>query len=365
MSELVTRIPAEEMTTCKAWSIPEVQSKNTVSAIKKESSFFRRNREKSRENKKAKNSKINNKQAQGSVEIIEDVVLDSASGDLISAEELKNITENAEKLGREEGYGKGYEKGYEEGYQIGLKKAEEEGLKQGLDKAEEKIKAQVKEQSSQLNAIAETLLNPLEKEQKQLEKQLLDLVCQLTKATVKRELMMDSSLVLSVVQDALSCLNNKEKNVTLYLNSQDVSIVKEILAESELSISYEVDDSILAGGCRVDNQLTAIDATIEKQLESLLVSFVDKQYPPQEIPSPSSDEPSNELSSEEQEKIQPEQTQLEKAQLEKPQSEKPRSEKKQSIEAQEEALSEKESLKDDAITTPSSAAPTEESESSD
>lgn len=278
MSELVTRIPAEEMTTCKAWSLPEVQSNNTVSAIKKESNFSRRNRERSIANKKNKDLNTgSNKQTQ---EIVEDVVLDPTSGDPISANELKSVADEVEKLGREDGYKKGYKKGYEEGYQIGLKKSEEEGLKQGLEKAEEQIHAQVEDQNRRLEAIAKALLNPLEHEQEQLEKQLLGMVSQLTEAVIKRELMTDSSMVLSVIQETLLLLTNKEKNVTLYLNSQDIPVVKESLSESDLSISCEADDTLSVGGCRVDNQLTIIDASIEKQLENLLEGFVNKQYPP-------------------------------------------------------------------------------------
>ena len=275
MSDLVSIIPAEDVAACQPWDLTDMESNKTVPAVKRQHN----KRETRKKSPAPSTNKTSPSQKNSSVEAIEDVSLDSLSGDAMSADDLQKITESAEK--------EGYDKGYEEGIELGKKEGLEKGIEEGIESGKQQEDNRIQEAADHLNHIAESLLSPLKDEQEALEHKMVDIICELTRTMVKRELSIDSSLVLESVHQCLSVLQNKENNITLRLNSQDIETVKTSLANSDMNITFEADDSILAGGCQLENKSTAIDVSIEKQLAQLLDDFAHQRN----IPEPEAIEP--------------------------------------------------------------------------
>jgi flagellar assembly protein FliH len=261
MTDLVSRIPAEDIETCQAWKLQEMPSGKTIPAVKNKI-------KKDKPLSTPKKPEVDNESVTDEkVESIEDVTLNSEP---MSADNLQKITETAEK--------EGYDVGYKEGFELGKKAGEEEGIKEGLVIGEEKGQENIKESVKNLEKVAEALLLPIAEEQEKLEQQMLDIICHLTRLMVKRELNTDSSVVMESVNQCLSLLQNKENSITLFLNEQDIDRVKSGLLNNEISITYEIDAKLLPGGCRVENKSTAIDVSIEKQLDQLLDDFTHQRY---------------------------------------------------------------------------------------
>jgi flagellar assembly protein FliH len=260
MTDLVSRIPAEDIETCQPWILKEMPSGKTIPAVKNKIK-----KDKTTPSKKPEVDKesINDEK----IESIEDVTLNSES---MSADNLQKITETAEK--------EGYDVGYKEGFELGKKEGEETGVKEGIVTGEKEGQEKINDSVRNVEKVAEALLVPLAEEQAKLEQQMLDIICHLTRLMVKRELKTDSSVVMESVNQCLSLLQNKENSITLFLNEQDLNIVKPQLANNEISITYEADNTLLAGGCRIENKSTAIDVSIEKQLEQLLEDFTHQRY---------------------------------------------------------------------------------------
>ena len=287
MVDLVTRIPAKDIPSCQGWIMPDVSSGKVIPAIKAAKkntsnphhSTAKKNKLNSDDkespslaggkNFAEKNSVDNNNLSKETVtESIETIEVDSDTIQPITAEQLDEISQQAEK----EGYDIGFEKGIEEG----KKKGYEQGLAEG--------KKAINEQADRLKYISEALLTPLENEQKIIQEQLVNYVCELTKAIVQRELMTDSSMIVAVVEKAMNLLPANEQALQLYMNSQDIDLVKQSLSDLPETLNYQIDDNLLPGGCRLENKNSRIDLSVERRLEKILDDFIKQRYgePPEE-----------------------------------------------------------------------------------
>lgn len=274
MPEFVTRIPAEDLKQCDNWLLPEVTSNNIVSTIKEKSRKIRRSikekklHDKIEKEKQEKQKEIVEKSKKNEIveEIIDEIIDDPLIIEPMTAENLKKITEEAEK----EGYAAGYEQGFT--------KAKEDGYQQGLEKGEKESRDIVTKQAADLAGIADQLMSSFNSEKDQLEEQMLGMICNIARAVVEKELQLDSSSIVNVVKESIAMLADKNQKMVVYLNSQDVELVKSALDNEDYAIKYEVDDSLLPGGCRIDNRSTYIDASINKKLNDIIYKFLGKQY---------------------------------------------------------------------------------------
>ncbi len=227
MPELVSRIPAEEVEACKPWSLSDMESERAVPTVGKNTRRLSKEtlRAEAAERTRAakKNSAASPHSAQSKTptkdedlpenntskveEAIEDVSLDDITGDPMSAEHLQHITEAAEKEGYDAGFAKGLEDGKKEGIEQGIAEGIEEGKKQEQERIQDHV--------DQLSKIIESLTEPLGQEQAALEEQVVYMVCELTRAMVKRELQLDASIVHESVEQCLALLHNSDQNLTL------------------------------------------------------------------------------------------------------------------------------------------------------
>jgi flagellar assembly protein FliH len=262
-SEFTTRFSEEELDQCQSWSLPDVSSNKLIPSAEKEASD-RKKRE--LKNKKTLEKKpVSPKPQDG--EVVED---NNETVKPITAEQLQEITGAAEKEGYEHGHKKGYEEGKVEGYKVG----EQEGLLHS--------KEIIAKQSENLQHIVEALMIPLQNEQKQLQAIMLDMVCQLAKAVVQKELTTDSSHITAVIESALNTIPPGADKFSLFLNSQDIAMVESHLNEQpqnkDKQFIYHADDSLLPGGCRLETRQTIVDCTIERRLEEVIDGFLHKQF---------------------------------------------------------------------------------------
>ncbi len=262
-SEFTAGFSEKELDGCQNWSLPDVSSDRLIPSAEKEA-------------KEAKKKPlIDNSHVEPldpsmgeSVEAVEQTVAP------ITAEQLQEITEVAEK----EGYDSGYQKGFEQAKAEGHK----EGHAQGLAEA----KQMMTEQCERLQHIHDALLIPLQTEQQQLESIILDIVCKLTEAVVLRELKTDSSHITALVDAALNTVPVSADKFALYLNSQDIEVVEKYLdnhpqsiaQQSDKSMAYHVDNELLPGGCRLETRQTVVDYTVEQRLQKVIDDFLHKRF---------------------------------------------------------------------------------------
>lgn len=199
----------------------------------------------------------------------------------LTAEDLENIrreaAEDGAREGREQGYKEGFEKGRAEGHPEGRSQGYEEGRKTGQEEAQAARSGEIAARLDQLQAVMGELLDPLERNTKNLETALLNLTLSLARAVIHRELQLDSSQVKAVLKQAIAALPNSDEAIRIYINPADAEWVKDVAARFEAGSRIFEDESVLPGGCRVENRNSLVDLTVEKRFQKAVQAMLDRQ----------------------------------------------------------------------------------------
>lgn len=247
--KLPNRIAAEDVDEYRTWRVPLINDNGSVLPSAE---------------KEARERKAQEMKRQG--ESIEDVDMPAAKPKQgMTAQEMQEIIEAAEKDGFAQGHKEGFDKGMAEGYEAGQQK----GLME--------MRQQLVAEQQRFQKLAQALLDPVAEQDNDLEKLLLDVICTLSESVVQRELMTDSSHIVSLVKTAVDALPVGSKNLRVCLNPDDLAAVETYAEEQQLNWQFIGDQQLAPGGCRIETSESRVDFSVEKRLKTLLTQFVNKQ----------------------------------------------------------------------------------------
>jgi len=242
------RIPAEALGDVTSWMLPPVDDERALSSAEKES---RERREKLL------------RQEKETIEVVEIEEPPPVIG--ISAQEMQEIFDSAEKDGFAQGHEAGLRQGKAEGYEI--------GRQQGLAE----LRAQMAIEQQRMQQIMDALLNPLSAQDNDLENMLLDIICTLTQSVIQRELKIDSSQILAIVQSAVEALPIGSKNIRVCLNPIDIEGLETYAKEQQLEWKFFADTQLQPGGCRIETPESRVDFSVSMRLQTVLEQFLTGQ----------------------------------------------------------------------------------------
>lgn len=242
------RIPAEDVADYKTWSLPVIDNNGQVLSSAEKEANDQRLAEQKRE--------------QESIENVE-LPLNRKAG--MTAQDMQEIFDEAERAGFAQGHQEGSEKGRAEGY--------EAGQQQGLMEMRQQLVAE----QQRFQKLTQALLHPLQEQDSALETMLLETICTLTRSVVERELITDSSQIVSLVKAAVAALPVGSKHLRIKLNPDDLAAVERYAQEQQLDWAFLADASIQAGGCLVETADSRVNFTVDERLKNLLDQFVNKQ----------------------------------------------------------------------------------------
>ncbi len=258
MIERRQRIPADEVTEPKLWSLPFwTEPESVVKA-----------REKAEE-----------AEAQTQVEEQEIEV------EPFTAEQLEHIRQeaynegleqglvegrqNGEKLGRQEGHDEGLKSGQEEGRKLGY----QAGLEEGKTKAQSEGQQQTDLVLTNLKSVIKQLNIEFTQQKQSLENIFPDLVAQLAKAVVTEELSQGSEHIVALVNAAIDALPVDKNKLFIEVNPLDFPFLETAFEQSEWLCQLKAVDKIEAGGCRLVTEHSVADFTLSERWAALI-----KQY---------------------------------------------------------------------------------------
>ena len=253
------RFDKEDAAHYKHWPLPDISSASVVPSAEKE---------------------LRLQQTQLNAERALHAPMDSDAGESIestsepveplTADQLQAITEAAEK----EGHDKGYQAGFEQGLEAGRAKGHEDGVSSGQQ--------QIREQAERLQRLIQALMIPVEHEQETLQNLMVDMICQISEAIVKRELLLDSSHITGLVEEALAAIPSGSERFILYLNNSDIELVQQYVNQNttgwDKQFSLHVDEQLLPGGCRLETPHSVVNNSVEQRLKTVLDGFLHKQF---------------------------------------------------------------------------------------
>src|SRR3989338_216911 len=83
--------------------------------------------------------------------------------------------------------------------------------------------------------------------------------------------------ISQVLSEALKLLPMGTGNIRIHVNPQDFEIIKALRERHEESWRILEDTSLLPGGCRVESELSRIDATVETRLNQAIKQLFEQQ----------------------------------------------------------------------------------------
>lgn len=236
------RIPSEELTAYERWELPLLDEKGNMVAHSRE------------EDRNVK-------------------PLTAADLEAIRKEAWEDGQKEGQQAGHEEGLTRGREAGHQEGFQQGL----DEGRAQGREEALQQTREEVETRLKQLEAIMADLVDPIHRHEDELETALFNLSTVLARAVVYRELQTDSSQIRTVVREAVASLPSTQDNVRIRVNPSDLEWVRDVAGRLEAEASVVEDETILAGGCKVETRHSLVDFTVEKRFQKAVQRMLDQQ----------------------------------------------------------------------------------------
>lgn len=242
------RIPSEEVGEVTSWMLPPVDDTGRVlSSVEKEARMRRE------------------KLLQQGKEKIETVEIAPQQKTGMTAQEMQDIFDAAEKDGFAQGHAAGLEQGKADGY--------EAGRQQGLME----MRAHLTLEQQRFQQLANALLNPLTAQDNDIEHMLLDVICSLTQSVIQRELVTDSSHILDLVKTAVEALPIGSKNIRISLNPEDLAVVETYASEQQLDWKFFGDMQLQPGGCKVETPESRVDFSVSQRLQTVLEQFLTGQ----------------------------------------------------------------------------------------
>ncbi len=161
---------------------------------------------------------------------------------------------------------------YDEAYQLGRT----EGSQKGYAEGHEKALSEYRDKSATLQKIMLNLHAPLEQMDHTVEQSMADLIALISRHILRRELRVDEGAIVGAVREAMSMLPLGARHPRIYLNPEDIDIVRDALSlgEEERQWKVESDPLVSRGGCMLETQASFIDATIEARLSALIASML-------------------------------------------------------------------------------------------
>jgi len=174
-----------------------------------------------------------------------EVEVEEKTEELITAEELQSIKDQA------------YTEGFENGRRDGLASAQTE----------------IDRKNALLDNMVSQLVEPLQQCGQQTQKELLELAFAISRQIVRRELKQDPTQLIAIIRDALKLLPIGAKNIQILLHPEDASIVREVLSidQNNPDSTWRLveEPSMERGGCLLQTDNSKVDASVDRQIAVL------------------------------------------------------------------------------------------------
>lgn len=184
----------------------------------------------------------------------------------VEAENTNPLTvealEAVQQAAQEEGFKLGYDEGFQQGHEAGLKAGETDIL----------------QQVQQWKALIDSLNNPLKSVDSIVEQDLLSMISLLVRQMVYHELEQKPEMVLTAVREALAVLPVSDRQLKVYLNPEDMELVKNGLKlDEDTGWQWYEDPLVSRGGAKLVTADTTIDATVETRLNNLISRLLSQE----------------------------------------------------------------------------------------
>jgi flagellar assembly protein FliH len=161
-------------------------------------------------------------------------------------------------------------------YAQGFQEGRRDGERRGHEEATARVEAELAPRVAHFAALARALGEPLEQVDEAVEHSLVALATAVARQLVHRELSLHPEQIVAVVRESMSALPLASRGARITLHPDDLALVRDALdfEAQEGNLRLLEDSSLTRGGCRVQTDVSLVDATVEARLESVITQVL-------------------------------------------------------------------------------------------
>ena len=183
---------------------------------------------------------------------------------VLTVEEIEAMQKQA----YDEAFVQGKAEGFEQGFQQGLLDGSKQGYEENLHLLQQR--------AEQFETLMASLSRPFKTLDAEVENELVKLSIGIATQIIRREIKIDPGQIIATVREAINVLPLSSQKISLYLHPDDAELVRSALSLDELSSAWLMveDPLITRGGCKVDTDISRVDATIENRLAAVIANVL-------------------------------------------------------------------------------------------
>lgn len=197
----------------------------------------------------------------------------------LTAEEIEQIRQDAYDegfaQGKQDGFAKGEEEGLQQGHEQGLQQGHQEGYQTGLTQGQNEVNQLI----MRWHDLSHQLYHPIEKVDRGVEKQLLNLVVALTESVIRQESKSNPDVLMSVLHEAVASLPFNTEFAEIHMHPDDIALLRDVyddeaVAEQKWILKEEPGYQI--GDVIVMTPNSLIDRTTKQRMRQTVDKFIAK-----------------------------------------------------------------------------------------
>ncbi len=164
---------------------------------------------------------------------------------------------------------------YDEAFAQGKKDGYSEGFNEGSRQGYAENVQVLQKKATEFERLLESLSQPFKVLDAEVEKELVQLAMGIATQIIRREIKLDPGQIIAAVREAIKILPLSSQKISLHLHPEDVELVRSALSLDEMSPAWRTveDPLITRGGCKVDTEVSHIDATVENRLAAVITTL--------------------------------------------------------------------------------------------
>jgi flagellar assembly protein FliH len=169
-----------------------------------------------------------------------------------------------------------YEEAFAQGKLEGYQKGFDQGLAEGSKQAYDENAGNLHKKAAEFAGLIESLSDPFKTLDEEVERELVKLSIAIATQIIRREIKLDPGQVIASVRAAINVLPLSSQKIQLYLHPEDAELVRSALSLDEMSTAWGVieDPLITRGGCKVDTDISHVNATVENRLAAVIATLL-------------------------------------------------------------------------------------------
>jgi flagellar assembly protein FliH len=156
---------------------------------------------------------------------------------------------------------------YQNGYAAGLEQGKLQAQADLQLQMQEFLSHQGQDAADKLTGLFESAQSELQACEQVMAKGALALACELARQVLRRELTVNTDVVIPVLSEAVGLLGAEIKSAVVKMHPTDIAALGERIQTdfAGIGLSLRADEDVLQGGCLVESAGAVVDGTLQKR----------------------------------------------------------------------------------------------------